>query len=60
MCIVFVIGFQKMNLAGLWFDDEKPTMSTFLCSLTLEMSSLYEKGSDTVFSITTYLYTLML
>ena len=49
-----------MNLAGLWFDDEKPTMSTFLCSLTLEMSSLYEKGNDTVFSITTYLYTLML
>ena len=35
-----------MNLAGLWFDDEKPTTSTFVCSLTLEMNSLYEKGND--------------
>ena len=61
MCIVFnCFRFSKKNmiLAGLWFDDEKPTMSTFLHPLMLEMNRLYEKGNNIVFIITyiTYSY----
>ena len=35
---------QHMLLAGLWFDTQKPTMSTFLSPLMISLNDLYLKG----------------
>jgi hypothetical protein len=33
-----------MLLAGLWFDTQKPTMSTFLYPLMMSLNRLYLEG----------------
>ena len=53
--VLIVLVFLKYyDFSWLILDDEKPTVSTFLHSLILEMNTLYEKGNDIVFIINLY------
>lgn len=47
--------FSKKNiiLAGLWFSDSKPTMTTFLEPVIQEINNLSSKGSNDSFYMIT-------